>query len=213
MSRILAIILLLSLTLALPRASGASTTEFYLHGGSCIGYPSPCIVFNDNLALGSSPASYTLNQINPVVYIGLTPSISASGLILNGGSYILRLNITDFTIDQLIDPSYLIIRAVRGSSILLNQSFIFNPSKGENDFVLNGIPSTSGAPSFYLSLNSTGSSITSLTLSFDSSGSPSRLSTPGFHYTGVPVFNSATILVTLAILGLTIRLAKRSPRP
>lgn len=211
--RILPLAILVSTILLTAQPANATATEFYLHRGTCVGYASPCVLFNENTTLQSTAASYAMNQASPIVYLGLVPSVSATGLTMSGGNFTLHLWISSFTIDPTIDPSFVNIRMNRGSGELVNQTFIFTPSFGENQFALANVPSSTDTHTLYLELNMTGSSITSLTFNYDSQDSPSRLSTQGFRFTGVTVFEFGWLfgLMVIAILlsSLRLRLSKR----
>ncbi len=208
--RITSVIILLTFFLMpLPIVSGGlSSTEFYLHQGTCSGYSTPCLVMNENNALASSPAGYTMNRIKPVLYVGLMPAVQPTGLNLNGGNYTLHMYVAAFTIDPAIDPAYLTISLVRNSRMLANQTF-FNPTFGENRFALRNIMASTGTPTLYLMLNLTGSSVTSLTINYDYQNTTSRLTTAGFAYLGVPSLTPLYILqLTILVCLLSRRMRK-----
>ncbi len=203
---ILLAILILSAILLQPNVTqGSSATELYLHSETCTDYPAPCVTINENGTLGSSPTAYTMNRSSPVLYLGLIPVVPASGITVSGGTFLLRLFVGPFTIDPTIDPSFLKISIQRGTSPLANQTFIFSPSSGENDFNFANVPASSGAPNLSLTLNLTGSSITKMSFYYDSPDNPSRLSTPGFQYTGIPSLTPAAVLLTASFIVIISR--------
>jgi hypothetical protein len=194
-------ILILSVMLLSPTVvGGSSATELYLHSETCSAYPTPCVTINENGTLASSPTAYTMNRSFPVLYLGLIPVVSATGITVSGGTFALRLFVGPFTVDPTIDPSYLKISIQRGSTLLANQTFIFSPATGENDFNFANVPASSGAPNLSLTLNLTGSSITKMSFYYDSPGNSSRLSTPGFQYTGIASLTPATVLLTASLI-------------
>ena len=202
---LLAILILSAIFLQLNVLGGSSATELYFHSETCTDYPAPCVTINENGTLGSSSKAYTMNRSSPVLYLGLIPVVPATGFTMSGGTFLLRLFVGPFTIDPTIDPSFIKISIQRGRSLLANQTFIFSPSTGENDFNFASVPASSGAPNLSLTLNLTGSSITKMSFYYASSDSSSRLSTPGFQYSGVSSLTPAAVILTASLVVIISR--------